>query len=137
MNSNDCIFCKIINGEIPSRKVYESDHVFAFLDISPVTAGHTLVVTKSHYYNLLDIDDSEIQPFFIDLKKIAALLKEKLNLEGFNIVQNNFPVAGQEVEHFHYHIIPRRSDGPKLEIRGNPEIATENALDEIYKKLQA
>ena len=104
-NIEDCLFCKIIRGEIPAKKVYESDNVFAFLDIFPIAKGHTVVIPKEHYYNLLDFPDDAIGPYFTELKKIAALLKEKLGGDGFNIIQNNFPSAGQVVPHLHYHIL--------------------------------
>lgn len=135
MLEENCLFCKIIRGEIPCRKVFETENTLAFLDISPMTAGHTVVVPKKHYYNLLNIPEEEIKPFFLDLKKISEFLKERLKFDGFNILQNNFPAAGQVVDHFHYHIIPRRKGGHKLPITKDPALATDEALNEMLKKL--
>src|SRR6056297_908993 len=108
--SDDCIFCKIVKGEIPSRKVYESESSLAFLDINPVARGHTVVIPKKHYQNMLDISEGALKPFFSDLKKVSAKLKEKLDADGFNLLQNNFRAAGQLVDHFHFHVIPRRKN---------------------------
>lgn len=136
LTTTNCIFCKIIKGEIPCRKVYETENTLAFLDISPITEGHTVIIPKNHSYNLLDFPEIEILPFFIDLKKVAILLKEKLQIDGFNIVQNNFPAAGQVVNHFHYHFIPRMENGPKLKLKHDPKLATDDALNKIHSKLQ-
>ena len=102
-----CIFCKIINQEIPSYKVYEDDKVFAFLDIKPVHPGHTLVIPKTHYQNLEEISEEDLTHLIIAVKKVAQLLKDKLSISGYNIHENNDPVAGQIVSHLHFHIIPR------------------------------
>ena len=136
MLKSDCLFCKIIKGEIPSRKVFETDNTYAFLDISPMTKGHTIVIPKNHYYNLIDMPENEINPFYTDLRKIAIFMKDHLEFDGFNILQNNFPVAGQVVDHFHYHIIPRyQGEQTFLELKKNTEIATNDALDAVHQKL--
>ncbi|MBW2992896.1 HIT family protein [Candidatus Woesearchaeota archaeon] len=106
----DCIFCKIVKGEIPSSKVYEDEKILAFLDIGPINKGHTLVIPKEHYEMLLDVPDGLLKEVTVAAKKIAANMKEKLNLEGFNIMQSNGKVAGQLVPHFHLHVIPRLAD---------------------------
>lgn len=134
--SEDCIFCKIIAGQIPSKTIYESVNVKAFLDIFPVSEGHTVVVPKKHYYNLLDMPDKELGPFFEDLKKVAQILKDKLRCDGFNVVQNNFPAAGQVVPHFHYHIIPRMTGDEKLKLKVAKKQATTEELDSIAGKLK-
>ena len=132
----ECIFCKIIKGEIPSRKVFETDNTYAFLDISPMSKGHTIVIPKNHYYNLIDIPENEIDTYYTDLRKTVIFMKDRLEFNGFNILQNNFPVAGQVVGHFHYHILPRYSDEKKiLELKKNAEIATNDALDAVHQKL--
>ena len=137
MKDENCLFCKIIAGEIPSKKIFESENTFAFLDIFPVSKGHTVVVPKTHCYNLLDAGDEIIGPFFKDLKKVAALVHEKLGSEesGFNIVQNNFPAAGQVIPHLHYHIIPRmKGDGlVKLKIAKNQ--ASNEELDSVLSEI--
>lgn len=103
-----CIFCQIIKGEIPSYKVYEDDRVLAFLDIKPVNPGHTLVVTKAHYENIEAVPAEDLTALILAVKKIGRLLKDKLGAAGYNVTENNDPVAGQEIPHLHFHIIPRR-----------------------------
>ncbi len=136
MNNPNCIFCKIIAGEIPSRKVFESINTFAFLDIAPTTSGHTIVVPKYHCNTLLNIPENIIGPFFIDLKKIACILKRKLNFEGFNIIQNNFKEAGQEIPHFHFHIIPRNKDDGKFFFKSDPKMASDDELEKVFQKMK-
>lgn len=128
-----CIFCKIVSGEIPSNKIYEDDHILAFLDIRPVNPGHTLVIPKQHYQNLEEIPEAELQFLILAVKKIGASLKAKLKIEGYAVSANNDPSAGQEVPHLHFHIIPRHvGDGHKPWARG--EYAAGEA-EEILKKL--
>ncbi len=134
--SEDCIFCKIIAGDIPAKVVYESPNVIAFLDIHPMAEGHTLVVSKEHYATLLDFPEDQLGPFFADLQKVAALLKEKLEADGFNILQNNFPAAGQGVAHFHYHILPRKEGDKVLRLPPANNSVTGKDLDEILEKLK-
>ncbi len=133
--SDDCIFCKIVKGEIPSRKVYESESSLAFLDINPVARGHTVVIPKKHYQNMLDISEGALKPFFSDLKKVSAKLKEKLDADGFNLLQNNFRAAGQLVDHFHFHVIPRRKNDKAFKFPEKIE-ASDEELDAIQEKLQ-
>lgn len=100
-----CIFCKIVNGEIPSYKVYEDDSYLAFLDISQATIGHTLVIPKKHYENIFELpEDSKI---FQIVTKLSKAVKKATNAQGVNILNNNGEAAGQTVKHFHIHIIPR------------------------------
>ena len=109
---NDCIFCAIASGEIPSFKVYEDDLVLAYLDINPFTKGHTLVIPKAHFTGLLDTDDAVLAAVVARVKKVAAHLKAALPCDGFNILQNNGEAAGQTVMHLHFHIIPRYAGEP-------------------------
>lgn len=102
-----CIFCKISLGEIPSYKVYEDDFFLAFLDISQATYGHTLIIPKEHYANLLEMPDELLEKLMIVGKKVACAVKSATKCEGFNILNNNGEAAGQSVQHFHIHIIPR------------------------------
>ena len=104
----DCLFCKIIEGSIPSHKVYEDDKVLVFLDINPNTNGHMLIVPKEHVVTVFDINDDLAKHILEVEKKMYSLLKEKLNCEGMTIVQNND--LGQEVKHYHVHLIPRYKD---------------------------
>ena len=104
----DCLFCKIIEGSIPSKTIYEDDMVKVFLDINPNTDGHMLIVPKKHVVTVDDID-TELTSHIVEIKKkMYDLLKEKLNVEGLTIVQNND--LGQEVKHYHVHLIPRYKD---------------------------
>ncbi len=100
----DCIFCKIINGEIPSSKIYEDDIVIAFLDINPDSFGHTLIIPKKHYRDLDDIDDKTLMHIMNIAKILKKRIKEKLNCDGLTLIQNNGDV--QEVKHFHLHLKP-------------------------------
>ena len=109
---NDCIFCAIAAGEIPSFKVYEDDLALAYLDINPFSKGHTLVIPKAHAAGLLDADDRMLSELVLRVKKVAAHIKEKLGCDGFNILQNNGEAAGQTVRHIHFHIVPRWNGDP-------------------------
>ena len=102
-----CIFCKIIAGEIPCASVYEDENTLAFLDISPVAKGHTLVVPKSHFPTLLELPESKGESLLKALRLVAGAVKKETGAGGFNCIQNNFIPAGQTVFHFHWHIIPR------------------------------
>lgn len=107
-----CLFCKIIAGEIPCARVYEDEHILAFLDISPVAPGHTLVVPKGHYPTLLDFPASEGQALVAAMRRVARAVQSVRGAGGFNCIQNNFGPAGQMVFHTHWHIIPRfENDG--------------------------
>ncbi|MDD3171953.1 MAG: HIT family protein [Bacilli bacterium] len=100
-----CVFCKIANGEIPSYKIYEDDDFLAFLDISQATIGHTLVIPKKHYDSIFDLEE-ETKIFNLVIL-LAKAIKKALNIDNVNILNNNGPLAGQSVNHFHIHIIPR------------------------------
>ena len=127
----DCIFCKIINNEIPSYTLYEDDIVKVFLDISPSTNGHCLIIPKKHYTNLVDIDMETLNHINKTAKEMYALLKEKLNCDGLTISQNND--YGQEVKHYHMHITPRyKKDG--LEHNYNKKEL--RPLEEIFKTIK-
>ncbi|RME53448.1 HIT family protein, partial [Candidatus Woesearchaeota archaeon] len=104
---SDCIFCKIIAGEIPSQMVYENDKVFAFLDINPINKGHTLIVPREHHEDFLDTPDDVLQDMIVRVKKIARAIMTAVNADGFNLGVNTKPAAGQIVFHTHMHIIPR------------------------------
>jgi histidine triad (HIT) family protein len=103
----DCIFCKISKKEIPCYKVYETDNVISFLDISPANYGHCLVIPKRHYENVYDITDEDFSEVSHVIKKVSKAIKRTLNPDGINIHQSNGKAAGQEIAHIHFHIIPR------------------------------
>ncbi len=105
--SNDCIFCKIINGDIPSSKVYEDDKFYVFMDIYPIVRGHTLVIPKHHCRNILDTPEEIGADFYPLLTKISNAVKKAYNADGIMVMQFNEPAAGQEVYHSHVHILPR------------------------------
>jgi len=107
---SECIFCKIVRKEIPSYKVYEDDNFLAFLEITPSTEGHTLVIPRKHYETLYDLPEEILKEISEVSRKVALILKEKLNSEGFNLVNSNYSVAQQEVPHVHFHVIPRYSN---------------------------
>lgn len=110
MTDMNCIFCKIAGGDIPSSTVYEDDQFRVILDLSPATKGHALILTKQHYANIFEIDEAVLMDLIALAKKVAGAMKETLNCEGVNIVQNNGELAGQTVFHFHLHVIPRYAD---------------------------
>ena len=129
---NDCIFCKIIKGEIPSRTIYEDDLIAIIMNINPATNGHLLVIPKNHYENLMDTPN-EIITHSMDIvrKKIYPLLKERLNCKGLTISQNN--ELGQEIKHYHIHLTPRY-DNDLLDFNYNKDMISD--LDEIFNKLK-
>ncbi len=126
---NDCIFCKIINGEIPSKTIHEDEFLKVMLDINPKTNGHLLVLPKTHYENLFDIDDNILLEIINYIRNNYNYLKERLNCEGLTIAQNNG--YGQDVKHFHIHLIPRYNDD-KIDLTKYEKTID---IDEIYNKL--
>ncbi|OYT36617.1 HIT family protein [Candidatus Pacearchaeota archaeon ex4484_71] len=110
----DCIFCKILRGEVPpgKGKISESDNFVAFLDINPEKEGHCLVVSKAHFETILDLPVGMGSELLTFLKEVSLKVMDKYECDGFNIVQNNFKSSGQVVPHLHFHIIPRKKDDP-------------------------
>lgn len=113
----DCIFCKIVSGDIPSCKVYEDEHVLAFLDITQVTKGHTLVIPKEHSCNVLDLSPEQAATLFQAVPQLANHLTQTLGAKGLNIINNNEAAAGQTVFHTHIHLLPRFDETDELDIR--------------------
>ncbi|MBS3990465.1 MAG: HIT family protein [Erysipelothrix sp.] len=109
-----CIFCKIINQEIPSYKIYEDEYTYAFLDISPLSQGHTLVVPKKHSEHVLEADSATITHCFNTIKKITHHYDNVLRSSGYNIISNVHPSSGQTVFHTHFHIVPRFTKNESL-----------------------
>ncbi len=127
MNEKDCLFCKIIQGEIPSSKVYEDDDVYAFLDISQVTPGHTLVVSKKHYDNFLATPKDLMHKVMDVAQRIGQADILMLGARGVNILTNVNKEAGQSIFHFHVHVIPRyQSDGFIIEMKTNKDLENLN-----------
>ena len=106
----ECIFCKIVRGEIPCAKLAETDKILSFLDVSPVNKGHALVIPKEHYENLLELETEELTECTEIIQNVARAVVKVTGAEGFNVLQNNSECAGQVVPHVHFHIIPRRPD---------------------------
>ena len=128
---NDCIFCKIIKGDIPSRTVYEDKQIKIIMNINPNTNGHLLVLPKEHVTNLMDTPNKLItHSLDVVRNKIYPLLKEKLNCEGLTLAQNN--ELGQEIKHYHIHLIPRY-ENDNADFNYNKDLIED--LDEIFKKL--
>ncbi|HKL23624.1 MAG TPA: HIT family protein [Candidatus Nanoarchaeia archaeon] len=111
----ECIFCKIVGGEVSSKKVFENELFLAFFDANPKVEGHSLIIPKKHFENILDFDPLLGEELIYFVKKVFEILKKDFGAEGFNIVQNNFKPAGQVVNHLHFHILPRKiGDGYSL-----------------------
>ena len=134
----DCIFCKIIKGEIPCSKVFENEKFFAFLDIGPVNKGHTLVIPKKHYKNLLDMPEEELKGYMEAIQKVSKAILKGVNADGISINMSNESAAGQVVMHVHFHIIPRlKGDGLMLWPQGQyKEKESEKIKNKITNSLE-
>jgi len=130
MREENCIFCKIANGDIPSKTIYEDDEFRVILDLGPATKGHALILPKDHYANLYELPDVVAGKVLKLAKKMATQMTKKLGCDGFNIVQNNGEIAGQTVFHFHMHLIPRYKDDNQR-IGWNPTEPSQEELEEI------
>lgn len=136
LKDENCVFCQIVEKKIPSQILFENDRNLAFLDIFPVSKGHTIVIPKNHYYNLEDLPDTELNALFGTVKKISSLIYRKLDIDGYNILQNNFRAAGQVVNHFHVHIIPRSKGDGKFQLL-IPEVQSkEEELKQVLKTIK-
>ena len=136
---NNCIFCRIADKTIPCYLIYENDNIMAFLDLSQSTKGHTLIIPKTHYENVFNLDEDTAASLFKPVPKIASAIKKAFNASGLNIVNNNGKVAGQSVFHFHIHLIPRyeENEGFKFTYQNNSHMYTEAAFHELAKKIRA
>lgn len=130
-----CIFCKIVNGNIPSYKIYEDNEFLAFLDIQQATDGHVLVIPKKHYANILEIDDDVLAKISILTKKLILQICKNLKIDNCNILNNYGPIAGQTVNHFHIHIIPRYQDNDVI-IKFNGQNKTDDEMFNLANKLK-
>ncbi len=131
----DCIFCKIVNGELPSTKIFESKRALAFLDIFPQARGHVLVVPKKHSKNLLDASEKDFAEIMAAMQKVGAAQMKALGAQGFNVLQSNNAAAGQVVFHTHFHVVPRKSDDGK-KFGWQAEKADEKYLKEVGSALK-
>lgn len=134
MRDDNCIFCKLANGIIPTNSIYEDDNFNVILDMSPATKGHALILPKDHYKNLYELPEDTAAEVMKLAKKMAVKMTERLGADGFNLVQNNNECAGQTVFHFHYHLIPRYI-GDNQKIQWNPTSPTADELKEVHSIL--
>lgn len=127
MKKEDCIFCKIAIGEIPSKTLYEDEHFRVILDLGPATKGHALILPKEHAKDIYELPQETASEVFVLAKKMAVRMVERLHCDGLNIMQNNGEAAGQTMPHFHLHLIPRyQNDGQTINL-----IHTEPSLEEL------
>ena len=136
MRDDNCIFCKIANGEIPSATLYEDEEFRVILDLGPASKGHALILPKSHAANIYELSDEMAAKAMILAKKMATAMTAALKCDGFNIVQNNGECAGQTVFHFHMHLIPRY-EGDQVGITWKPGTLTDEVKNEILEKLKS
>ena len=134
MRDENCIFCKIAGGEIPSTTLYEDPDFRVILDISPASKGHALILPKEHYANLYELDDALAAKALVLAKKMITKLTDALGCDGYNVVQNNGTAAGQTVFHFHMHLIPRY-EGDKVGIGWKMGELTDEVKEEILSKI--
>ena len=134
MKVENCIFCKLANGDIPTATVYEDEDFRVILDANPAAKGHALILPKEHYANLYEIDDGLAGKSMILAKKMITKLTKALGCDGFNIVQNNGEAAGQTVFHFHIHLIPRNNED-HVGVTWTPGKLTEEDKNEILEKI--
>ena len=132
----NCIFCKIANGEIPAATLYEDENFRVILDLGPASKGHALILPKSHAANIYELSDEMAAKAMILAKKMATAMTAALKCDGFNIVQNNGECAGQTVFHFHMHLIPRYK-GDQVGITWKPGTLTDEVKNEILEKLKS
>lgn len=131
---SDCIFCKIVRGEIPSKTIYEDEKFRVILDLGPAARGHALILPKEHAADIYELSDETAAAAFVLGKKMAGIMKEKLKCDGLNLIQNNGEAAGQTVNHFHLHVIPRyKDDGQQIGwIHGEP---SQEELEAVRKEI--
>lgn len=134
MKKEDCIFCKIANGEIPAKTLYEDENFRVILDLGPATRGHALILPKEHYKNIYELPEETAAGVMKLAKKMAIRMTEKLRTDGFNLVQNNGEAAGQTVMHFHLHLIPRYENDGQY-ILWKPGTVTQEELEEVRKQI--
>lgn len=135
MRDDNCIFCKIATGEIPSATLYEDEDFRVILDLNPAAKGHALIIPKEHYRNLYDLDDELAAKVLVLAKNMVCKMKEVLGCDGYNIVQNNEEAAGQSVFHFHMHMIPRHKDD-KVGLGWHMGTLTEEDKKELLEKIK-
>ena len=136
LSKKDCIFCNIVRGKIPSKKIEENDHAMSFLDINPISPGHSVIISKDHYETLEEIPDEELCEVYKMVRSVAKIVRDNLQMDGYNIIQNNHKAAGQEINHFHVHVIPRDYRDKRITLNPPRKETSERELDEILSKLK-
>lgn len=135
MKKDDCIFCKIAAGEIPSRKIYEDKDLIAIMDLNPTSKGHSLIIPKKHCTNIYDIDEDIAAKVMKTAKKLATKMTVALNCDGFNLLQNNGETAGQTMFHFHMHLIPRYKDADNNMLKFTSVSFSDEEMDAIRDQI--
>ena len=135
MRDDNCIFCKLANGDIPTNTIYEDADFRVILDASPATKGHALILPKQHYANMFEMDDEVLAKAAKLAKKVITHEKEVLGCDGYNVLQNNGEAAGQTVFHFHMHLIPRY-EGEEDFLKWNPGTLTDEMRDDILSRMK-
>lgn len=135
MKDDNCIFCKLANGEIPSSTLYEDDMFRVILDLAPASRGHALILPKEHYRNLFDLEEETASKVILLAQQIMKRMKKALNCDGFNILQNNEECAGQTVFHFHMHLIPRYKDD-QVELGFKEKESAKEGMEQIVRLVQ-
>jgi histidine triad (HIT) family protein len=133
--AEDCIFCKIVAGELPSETVQEDEHTLAFMDINPWTRGHALVIPRNHSRNLYDVEDDDLHHTTSAAQRLASRMRERLGCDGINLLNACEPAAWQTVFHFHVHVIPRYNDDP-LQLPVRPRQAEQEELARVAAELR-
>jgi histidine triad (HIT) family protein len=133
--ADDCIFCKIVAGELPAERVQEDEHTVSFMDLNPWTRGHALVIPRRHSKNLYEVPGEDLRHTAAAAKQLAERMRDRLGCDGINLLNACEPAAWQTVFHFHIHVIPRYSDDP-LRLPVHPEQATRNELSAVAAELR-
>ena len=133
--ADDCLFCKIVAGELPSERIDEDEHTVAFMDINPWTRGHALVVPRNHSRNLYEIDDDDLCHTALASKRLAMRMRDRLRCDGVNLINSCEAAAWQTVFHFHVHVIPRFTDDP-LRLPGTPQAVEADDLAAVAADLR-
>ena len=133
--AEDCIFCKIVAGELPSETVQEDDHTVAFMDINPWTRGHALVIPRNHSRNIYDVDEEALRHTTAAARRLSLRMRQRLGCDGVNLLHACEPAAWQTVFHFHMHVIPRYDDDP-LELPVRPQQAKQEELARVAAELR-
>lgn len=136
MKDSSCIFCKIANGDIPSKALYEDEDFKVILDRGPASKGHALILPKEHFANIYELSEDKASKVFVIAKQMAEKMTKALQCDGFNIVQNNGELAGQTVFHFHMHLIPRYKDD-NVNIGWKPGEITDEQIDELVEAIMS